>query len=76
MSTYREDGIRCPFYQSHREVQRGREIRCEGLTESGYLTQVFRNGRQRNLHMKAFCEGRYERCEIYRAVCEAKYGEE
>lgn len=76
MSNYRDAGIQCPFYTAHLERARGREICCEGITEGGHLTQVFATRRGRDRHLEVFCSGRYECCEIYRAVMEAKYSGE
>lgn len=71
MSDYAESKVCCPFYKK----RGGQMIRCEGLVDGGSITLGFPAKRAAGTQWRTFCCGRYERCEIYRAVCAAKYEE-
>lgn len=63
--------IKCPFFRSHTNV----EILCEGVTDDSTIRMLFRNRKGRERQEQIFCAGRYENCEIYRAIMKAKYDE-
>lgn len=65
--------VRCPFWK---RAKRPREIRCEGLEDGMTIALRFNNEQNFIRHGTTFCCGRYEACEIYRAIVEAKYAED
>lgn len=69
---YGTEVIKCPFFKSHAKTV----ISCEGLTDDSVIRMVYRSSRGRELQENAFCAGRYEACEIYRAIVCAKYMED
>lgn len=65
-SAYDAIEIMCPFFRSHeRQV-----ISCEGITEDSVVRLVFKTREARDRQERIFCGGAYEKCEIYRAICE------
>ena len=64
--------ILCPFRRSHSN----QTLCCEGPTDDCTVTLNFNDAGKRILHQKIFCSARYQCCEIYRMVMEAKYEEE
>lgn len=52
-----------------------RSIQCEGLTDRSTLTQRFSTLEEYRIQMEGFCCGRYQNCELYRAVLQAKYAD-
>jgi len=64
--------ILCPFRRSHT----GKTLCCEGPIDGCTVTLTFTDPAQRVLHQKIFCRARYQCCEIFRMVMEAKYEEE
>lgn len=62
----------CPFFTGHS----AHELRCEGLVEKSYISQMFKRKSDRELHERIFCEARYQNCEICRMLMRDKYGED
>lgn len=70
---YGSADVLCPFYRS----ERGRSIGCEGMTERSWIVQYYASVKDKLEQKRIFCNtGNYRKCEIYRAVMEAKYAEE
>lgn len=71
MSDYISADIRCPFY---RDMERqGQKIICEGLEDRSSIILAYRKKQMWMRQMNTFCCGRYEACEIYQAIMQAKY---
>ena len=62
----------CPFWRR----LNGQRIGCEGLTDHCRIILAFDSPYKRDQHEEIFCCEHYRRCEICRAVIEAKYAEE
>lgn len=58
--------IMCPFFKNHDR----QAVSCEGITEDSVVRIVFRTREARDRQERIFCGGAYEKCEIYRAICE------
>ncbi len=58
----------CPFFRASDK----RKITCEGITDKCIINLEFKNGAERDLHRKVFCDAKYKNCEMYRAI-EEKY---
>ena len=69
-TTYNDVEIKCPFFRE----QTSSCISCEGLTEDSIIKLWFALQASKDLHRNAFCQGKYNYCEIYRML-EAKYEE-
>ena len=63
---------RCPFFRSVGE----KSVCCEGFMEGCTVSVRFVRPRLLDKHWRLYCCGRYDYCEIYRMVMEAKYDEE
>lgn len=62
--------VRCPFYR----FDDGKiSIGCEGVTGGSRLTLHFQKRQEWMQQMQIFCECRYECCEVYRIIMEARY---
>ena len=73
--TYDEKPLpQCPFWREIRQTSQ--RIGCEGLTDHCQIILAFDSPYKRDQHEEIFCCEHYRRCEIYRAVIEAKYAEE
>ena len=59
----------CPFW---RELA-GNRIGCEGITPHSTLSLQFTNRAERLQQEAVFCCKHYSKCELYRAIFEAKY---
>lgn len=71
MSDYLCSEMRCPFY---RDMDRkGKKILCEGLEDQSNIILAYRKKQMWQRQVNTFCAGRYQACEIYRAITEAKY---
>ena len=71
MNDYICADIKCPFYRSMDRKQK--KIVCEGLEDQSNVTLGYRRPDAWRRQMGTFCCGRYQACEIYRAIIEAKY---
>ena len=70
----REKYIRCPFWR--RTNDPAYTVGCEGLIDRSTLLMRFERAEDREIHARAFCAGRYENCELYHAILEARYQED
>ena len=71
MSDYEDWRKRCPYFKG--ESRREHRITCEGVGDATSLQLIFANReRQRKLQIRVFCEGCYEKCEVYRMLAEAE----
>lgn len=69
MTTMFDDvNARCPFFLASGK----RSISCEGITDTCTVKVEFKNGAERNLHRKVFCDEKYKNCELYQVI-EEKY---
>ena len=62
--------VRCPFYRK----DTAQTVTCEGLVENSTIRLQFGRVIDAGTQKRVFCCARYQNCEIYRAVMEAKYG--
>lgn len=62
---------KCPFYKL--ENKRQKTICCEGIFSDSTVTHKFRYKRDREKQLALYCAADFSKCEIYRAVMEAKY---
>ena len=69
--SWRKSDIRCPFYRH--DSARYKTITCEGVFDRSRVEHSFRRARDRELQLEIYCAGCYQRCEIYRAVIDARY---
>lgn len=69
-TTYKDVDVLCPFFKENKE----KGISCEGLTEDSILKLCFNTQKEKELHLKVFCQGKYKNCEIYNML-ERKYEE-
>ncbi len=72
--SWKRANIKCPFYVN--DKLKDRTITCEGMFDRSQCTHKFRRGSDRLQQMELFCAGSYQKCEIYRAIMEAKYPED
>lgn len=69
MSTsYGAEYVKCPFYKDHKK----QSIRCEGYIEGRGLITTFDQIDDRIGQMRLFCCADFEKCEVYRMVCESR----
>lgn len=54
----------CPFFLRSKK----KRIVCEGFIDGSTLKIDFDTQDCRNLHRKAFCDSKYQYCEIYRML--------
>ena len=69
--SWRKRDAACPFYRHDKEATK--EITCEGVFDRSKLTHKFRRQRDREQQLTLFCAADFTKCEIYRAIMEAKY---
>lgn len=69
--SYWDAVVRCPFFRN--AERRQGKIRCEGLTEKSNVVLQYHQRQQMDVQIHTFCCDRYENCEIYHAIMEAKY---
>lgn len=62
----------CPMFQFHTR----RYIVCEGVIPDTKCESVFGTEEQKDVQYKAFCCGKWQNCEIYRAIYANQYAEE
>ena len=67
-----EARVRCPFFRRTTPTS----IICEGVIDLSTNQWRFGLAADRERQLEVFCCGRFEFCEIYRAVHGAKYDEE
>ena len=73
MSINWADGdVKCPFYQE----SDAKRVKCEGLTDDSKILVQFRTSEGKNRQIYGWCASKYEACEIYRMIMDAKYKEE
>lgn len=65
--------IQCPFYTGKEVIGAGKRILCESPVPGSNLGLYFREKEAYLQQMRIFCCEHYKKCEIYRAVMEAKY---
>lgn len=65
--------IQCPFYTGKEEIHAGKKIFCESPVPGSSLSLYFREKQAYQSQLRIFCCQHYKKCEIYRAVMEAKY---
>ena len=70
-TTYKDVDVKCPYYKG----QTANGISCEGLTDDSIIKLWFNSHKLKCCHMDAYCQKRYNYCEIARML-EAKYEEE
>ena len=70
--SYTQVYVKCPFY--HRDDARS-SITCEGFMDDMIIKLQYRKKADLKQQLKVFCCEHYEKCEIYRAIMEAKYDE-
>ena len=72
MSTpFRSADVLCPFYRN----EGNRALTCEGVAPGSVIIQRFRSNRGFEIQHETFCCKKYDFCEIYRMLMEAKYDE-
>nr|DAF33449.1 MAG TPA: hypothetical protein [Caudoviricetes sp.] len=70
MASYSEVNVKCPFFLRCDK----QKISCEGpYDDCKCLNQIFKSTAGRNKQLEIFCNCNFEKCEIYRMICEAKY---
>lgn len=62
---------RCPFFRNKGSVS----VCCEGFTDDNTVSVRFFERKKLEQHWECYCCARYDYCEIYRMVMEAKYEE-
>lgn len=67
--------IQCPFFTAEDSKFAGKKILCESPVPGSSLGLYFRKKEPYLTQLRIFCCDHYEKCEIYRAVMEAKYEE-
>lgn len=69
----RQEYIRCPFWRERRKARS--TIGCEGLTDEMRIILAWPQGKEElgRDYCRTYCCGRYEACEIYGAIMQAKY---
>ena len=67
--------IPCPFFTGEEGKFAGKKILCESPVPGSNLGLYFREKQPYLDQLRIFCCQHYEKCEIYRAVMEAKYAE-
>lgn len=60
---------RCPFFRS----KGGASVCCEGFADDNTVSVRFLERDKLEQHWECYCCTRYDYCEIYRMVMEAKY---
>lgn len=65
--------VRCPFYRAD---MNDTTIKCEGIIDDSGLTLTFYHKRDFVKQVTVFCCDRFQNCEIYRMLKEAKYEED
>ncbi len=71
MSSGKSD-CRCPFFRS----KGGVSVCCEGFTDGCTVSVRFTRKKKLEQHWECFCCGRFNYCEVYRMVMEAKYADD
>ncbi|MBR3815123.1 MAG: hypothetical protein IKJ27_00180 [Clostridia bacterium] len=61
--------IKCPFFD---RLYRGKSVKCEGVSEGGYIVLGFESETGWAEHVRYFCNVEYTRCPIYKTL-EEKY---
>lgn len=61
----------CPFYRARSE----REVHCEGLLPESIAISRFRSRTDCKQQLSIFCCGRFQYCEMYRALMAEKYSD-
>lgn len=62
--------VKCPFFHKTDKLK----ITCEGYHDDCKCTnQIYINNKARDKQLELFCQDKYENCEIYRMIKEAKY---
>ena len=69
----REKHIKCPFWRRAKGAPL--TIGCEGLVDGSTILQRFDDQADCELQQRVFCASKYENCELYRAILEARYPE-
>lgn len=64
-ASFSEVDVKCPFFE---KFYRGKSIRCEGLTPSGYISVGFGDEFFWKRHVKDFCNKEYRQCPFYQIV--------
>lgn len=72
-NSWRTGKIRCPYFR-HEDKNR-HVIKCEGLGDAVSMSWNFtgEDERQRIRQMEVFCQGCFEKCEMYRMIEQSKY---
>ena len=60
----------CPFFCAHTK----NSVVCEGMIPGSSARLNFESAKTKNIQYEVFCCGKYENCEMYRAIQE-KYEE-
>ena len=62
---YATVGVKCPYFRNHGK----REIHCDSAYGADAVQILrFREAAKKQLHMKIWCCGCYEKCEWYRSM--------
>ena len=72
--SWRQADIVCPFFRN--EDEKEKSIKCEGIFEGSVICSRFRSPKKRERQLSLYCEKDYLRCEVYRAIMQAKYSED
>ena len=67
-----EGAVKCPFFRAYGS----HSVLCESFMDGAGNRTCFRHGADRERHMELYCCGKYDYCEVYRMVKEAKYDDE
>lgn len=57
--------VRCPFFGS---FSKGKNVRCEGINEEGYILLGFGNDKQWMEHIRRYCNNGYSGCSLYKVI--------
>lgn len=70
--SYRQAGVRCPFYKFDDGKRR---ITCEGLIEDSSVALIYHRKADYEIQIDTFYCEHYTKCEVYRMLID-KYDEE
>lgn len=64
--------VMCPFYKGNDAMK----LRCESFLDGATNAINFQSAEGLNFHMTEYCSKHFRCCELYRAIREAKYGDD
>lgn len=71
--SWRQVNIRCPFFKG--EDGQKKSLLCEGILDGSILSSKFRSRKKYEQQLSSCCEESYTKCELYKAIMQAKYKE-